>query len=186
MAATEAQSATSTAVGQVEGAIRNASLRAAITALNSRMQNGVAYANALDEIEGLTGKTVPDALRASADAGVATPEWLLRGWGRRAQAALAAEIEANADDGVLGQASARLRSVVAGRPKNEQEGNDAASIISRIEARLKDGSLADALSEAESLPDASQKALGDWLDRLRARVAAEQAASDYIADLGAS
>ena len=186
VAATEAQTATTTAVGQVEGAIRDASLRSAIASLTSRMQNGVAYANALDELEGLTGKAVPDELRASADAGVATPDWLLRGWGRRAQAALAADIEANADEGMLGQASARLRSVVSGRPKNEQEGDDTASIISRVEARLKDGALSDALAEAESLPEVAQTALGDWLDRLRARVAADQAASAYIADLGAS
>ena len=185
-AATEAQTATTTAVGQVEGAIRDASLRSAVAALTSRMQNGVAFANAADEIERLTGKPVPEALRASADSGVATPEWLLRGWGRRAQAALAADIEANADEGVLGQASARLRSVVSGRPKNEQQGDDAASVISRIEARLKDGALDAALTEAESLPEASQAALGDWLDRLRARVSADQAAAAYIADLGAS
>ena len=184
-AATEAQTASTSALGQVEGAIRDASLRSAVAALTSRMQNGVPFANALDEIERLTGSAPPEALSASASGGVVTPEWLLRGFGRKAQAALAAEIQANADEGVLGQASARLRSVVEGRPKNEQEGDDSASILSRVEARLKDGALGAALSEAETLPEASRNSLGDWLERLRSRVAAEEAAAAYIASLGA-
>ena len=183
-AATEAATASTSAVGQVEGAIRDASLRSAVAALLSRMQNGVAYANALDEIERLTGTAPPEGLSAPAGSGVATADWLLRGWGRRAQAALAAEIQANADDGILGQAGARLRSVVSGRPKSEQEGDDVASIVSRVEARLKDGALDQALAEAESLPDAPRAALGDWLERLQARVSADNAAQAYIASLG--
>jgi len=182
--AAAAASASAEAAGKVESAIRAASLRSAIAALTSRLQNGAPFGSALDEIERLTGIAPPAELREPGTAGVATPDALLRGFGRSAQAAIAADIQAESDDeGILGRASARFRSVVAGRPKSEQAGDDTGAVLSRIEARLRDGSLAAALEQVGGLSDPAQTALGGWLAKLRTRVAADAAADRYIAGL---
>ena len=183
-AATAAETASRSAEGKVETAILDASVRSAIAALTSRLQNGASFGGALSELERLTGVAAPAELTGIAENGVATTAALLRTFGRSAQAAISADIRAGADDeGVLGKASARLRSVVAGRPKNEQTGDDTGAVVSRIEARLRDGALAEALAEAGALSPAAKEAMSAWLDRLGARVAAESAASAYIDEL---
>lgn len=183
-AAEVASKATTKATGKVENAIRNASVRSAVAALTSRLQNGTSFAGALGELEKLTGTEAPAALKDAAANGVATKDDLRRGFGRAAQAAISADIRAEAaDEGILGKAGARLRSVVAGRPKDEVEGDDTAAIVSRIEARLHDGALADALAESEALSVPAKEALADWLSALGKRVAADAAAANYIQEL---
>lgn len=184
--ASTAEEQASVAVGKVETAIQSASVRSAVAALLSQMQNGAAFSDSLDELEMLTGVTAPEALRASAGSGLATASSLLRGYGRTAQAAQAADIKASADEGILGQTSARLKSLVAGRPKSEQPGEDITSVLSRIEGRLKDGAFADALGEAETLPDPAKEAISDWVNRLRARVKADGAAQEFVSSMRGS
>ena len=181
-AAAEAASAASTkATGKVEGAIRNASVRASVAALTSRLQNGIAFSGALAELEKLTGSEAPAALKDAAEAGVATLDELRASFGRNAQRAISADIRAEAkDEGILGKAAARLQSVAAGRPKNEEEGDTTAAIVSRIEARLREGALPDALAEAEALSEAAKGALSEWLGRLETRIAVDAAAASYI------
>lgn len=184
--AAAAANASNSAVGEVKVAIQGASLRSAVAALTSQMANGVPFKGALDEIEELTGKAAPEQLM-SASNGVSTTTALLRSFGRNAQNALSADIRAGAEDeGILGQAGAQLMSVVSGRPKSELEGDTTEAILSRIEGRLRDGILDQALNEAESLNDAAKGGLGDWLVLLRTRVAADTAASDYIATVTGS
>ena len=178
------EAAASDALGKVEGAIRDASLRSAVAALVSRIDNGAGYGAALTEVASLTGSEPPAELADYADTGLPTTEALLRGFARPAQAAIGAEIEAEAGDGLLDWADAKIRAKVAGRPAGETEGDDAAAIVSRIEARLATGDPAAALAEAETLTDSSQAALGTWLDQLRARVAADQALDTYITSSG--
>lgn len=183
-AATAAEAATQ-AVGRVDDAIREAALRAAAAALISRLQNGLPFADALQEAAELQGEPPPEALTAVAESGVPTTAELLRRFGRPARDALEADIEARTGGGILGQASARVRSVIAGRPAGEQPGDTADAVLSRIEARLREGDAAAALAEAESLPNSARNALGDWLDRLRARVAAAEAAERWLTSAAA-
>lgn len=179
--ATAASEASEKAEGKVEVAIRDAATRAAVAALTSRIDNGQPYGASLAELEQLTGETAPEELSGPAERGVATVDELRRSFGRRAQEAISATIRAEADgEGLLGKASARLRSVVAGRPKDEQEGDDVGAVISRIEARLRDAELGAALEEAKALPDPARNALDDWLQDLATRVAADRAAEGYI------
>lgn len=183
-AANAAADATSKATGKVETAIRSASVRSAVAALSSRLANGVPFADALTELEKLTETKAPAALSDAAKTGVPTAADLRRTFGRQAQAAISADIRDGAkDDGLFGKAAARLESVVAGRPKGETEGDDAAAIISRVEARLRDGALAQALAEANDLPDAAKAVLSDWMGKLVSRIAADAAASSYIQEL---
>jgi hypothetical protein len=184
--AAAAEQAANDAVGRVDEAIRQASLRSAAAALVSRLQNGLPYAGALAEAAELQGAEPPEALAGPAETGVATPGDLLRRFGQAARAALEADIEARAGDGLLAQASARVRSVVAGRPASEQPGETVDAILSRIEARLQEGDPAAALAEAETLPEPAQAALGPWLDDLRTRVAAAEAAGSWLGAAGSA
>ena len=179
-----AEQAATSAVARVDDAIRDARLSAAAAALTSRLVNGVAFADALDEAAALMDTPPPEELASVADQGVATAGELLREFGGAARDALEADIEARTGGGVLGQASARVRSVLAGRPAGEQPGDTVGAILSRIEARLREGDAAAALAEAESLPEPSQAALGDWLGRLSARVAAAEAADRWLSPAG--
>lgn len=185
-AAMAAEEAASTAVDKVDGAIKLASMRSAIAAMTSRMDAGASFASALAELEELSGELAPSALGRAAQSGVATPAALLRSIGRPAQQALAAEIKATSGDDILSQASAKLRSVVAGRPKSEQQGDDAAAILSRAEARLRDGLAPEALAEIETLPNVPKEALGEWLERLRARAEAETARTQFLSQITGS
>jgi hypothetical protein len=184
--AAAAEQAATDAVGRVDDAIRQASLRSAAAALVSRLQNGLPYAGALAEAAELQGDAPPEALAGPAETGVATLAELLRRYGQAARAAIEADIEARAGDGILAQASARVRSVVAGRPASEQPGESVDAVLSRVEARLREGDAGAALAEAEALPNPARAALGDWLADLRTRVAAaEAAAASWVGSAGA-
>ncbi len=182
--ATAAEQAANTAVAKVDEAIRQASLRSAAAALTSRLENGVPYAGAMAEVASLQGTPPPAPLAAPAEAGVATTAELLRHFGQPAQAAIKADIEARAGSGLLAQASARVESVIAGRPASELPGDSVEAILSRVEARLRAGDPAAALAEAGTLPAPAQAALGPWLAELTARVAATQAAADWLGAAG--
>lgn len=184
--AAKAEAAATEAAGTVGDAIQGASLNAAIAAMQSRMSNGLPFASALDEIVSLTGATPPEALVTAASSGSKTADRLLRGFGTPASNAIAEDLKAQSGDSTIGQASARLEALFAGRPKDAQEGDDTASILSRVEENVTSGDLAGALREAEALSEAAQAGLGGWLEDLRNRVAAEAAASAFIAEIGAS
>ena len=185
-AATKAETSATEAVGTVAGAIRGASVEAAVAAFGSRMTNGLPFAGALDQVVQLTGTEAPDALNAVAATGVKTTEALARRFRPLAPKAVAADLKAQSGDDPLGQAAARLQSVFAGRPKNEQAGDDTGSILSRVEARLEEGNVEAALTETQALSDAAKSGLGAWLDDLTARVNADAAADAFLAEIGAS
>jgi hypothetical protein len=175
----------SEALGEASTAIRQARLQAAIDLLTSRLTGGLPYGEKLNELAELTGAAPPKALSAAADTGLATATALAASFGRRAQVAVAADVQATAGNSTGLQALGWLRAQVAGRPTAEQPGDSVGAITSRIGARVKEGNLAEALSEAETLPAHAQTGLGGWLDQLRARVAADTALADWLAQIGA-
>ena len=183
-AATTAAESASAAQAEVGGAIRDASLRSAVAALKAQMASGLSFAAPLDEVSRLSEQAVPDALAAVAESGIATPSTLLKGFGRTAQEAVAADLRASADGNILGQATARLRSLTAGRPKDAQEGDDVPSILSRVEAAVSAGDLNAALSQTDNLPEAAAGAMEGWIGKLKARVSADAALTEYVAGLG--
>ena len=124
------------------------------------------------------------ALITGASAGLASATVLEASFSRYAQAAVAADVQANAGDGRSLQALGWLRAQVTGRPTAEQEGDGVAAITSRIAARVAEGKLTAALDEAEALPEHSQAGLGPWLDQLRGRVAADTALFDWRTQIG--
>ncbi|MFK7944155.1 MAG: COG4223 family protein [Paracoccaceae bacterium] len=183
-AATSAAESASAAQAEVGGAIRDASLRSAIAALEAQMSTGRSYAAPLNEVARLSEQAPPEALSQSADTGLATPDGLLAQFGNTAREAIAADLRASADGNVLGQATARLRALAAGRPTDAQEGDDVSAVLSRVEVAVSSGDLKGALGEAGTLPDSASGAMAGWLDQLKARVAADAALSEYVAGLG--
>ena len=57
-----------------------------------------------------------------------------------------------------------------------QEGTDPDAVLSRIEAAVRTGRIADALGEVQTLPEASQDALKDWTEQAQLRHDAVSAA----------
>ena len=183
--AADARDVQKEALGEVSSALQQTRLQAAVDVLASRLTGGLSYAAKLNEIAEISGATPPDALSAKAESGVATAAALEATFSRQAQAAIAADVRARAGEGAGMQALGWLKSQIAGRPVAEQEGDDVGAITSRIAARVEDGDLAAALTEAETLPEPAKAGLGRWLDQLRARVAAEAALDDWRGKLGA-
>lgn len=183
-AATAAQSAAEETAGKVDGAIRDASMRSAMASISSRLANGAGFSSALEEVASLSGEGAPEALLAVSNDGAATTEELRGGFGRAAQAAIAADAQAEAGEDVISRAGARFQSVLSGRPKSEQEGSGAGAILSRVEARLSEGALDKTLAEVDSLSEAAKDALGGWYDSLKARVDADAALEAYLVAIG--
>ena len=172
------------ALGEASTAIHEARFQATIDLLASRLTGGLPYDEKLNELAELTGAAPPKTLSASADTGLATAATLEASFGRHAQAAVAADVQASAGDGSGMQALGWLRAQVTGRPTEEQQGNSVGAITSRIAARVEEGNLAEALAEAETLPAHAQAGMGDWLAQLRARVAADTALADWRTQIG--
>lgn len=184
--ASQAEAAATEALGQVGIAIKGAELEASIASMMSRLENGQSFAAPLGKIGALSGTEAPEALSAVAATGTATPRELLRDFGPAYQEAIAADIREQSDGGIFGTATARLRSVASGRPKDAQDGETAEAVLSRVEAAVRDGDLEAAIAEAGTLSEPVQAALGGWLDRLKARAGAMTAATDYTAGLTAN
>ncbi|HUV32150.1 MAG TPA: hypothetical protein VMW31_01155 [Devosiaceae bacterium] len=183
--AAAARDVQSEALGEASSAIRQARLQATIDVLASRLAGGLPYGEKLNELAELTGAAPPSLLSAAANTGLATAAALEASFGRHAQAAVAADVQASAGDGSGTQALGWLRAQFAGRPTTEQPGDSVGAITSRIAARVAEGNLAEALTEADTLPAHAQTGLGGWLDQLRARVAADTALADWRAQIGA-
>jgi hypothetical protein len=183
--AADARDVQNEALDKASSAIRQAQLQAAVDLLASRLAGGLPYADKLAEVTGLTDAAPPVALAIGADTGLATAATLEAGFGRHAQAAVAADVQARAGDGTGRQALGWLQAQVAGRPTTEQEGDSVGAVTSRIAARIAEGKLSEALIEAETLPEHAQTGLGGWLDQLRTRVAADTALADWRAQIGA-
>jgi len=183
--AADARDAQSEALGEASSTVRQAQLQAALDLLSSRLTGGLPYAVKLGEVAALAASPPPAPLTAGADTGLATAADLEAGFGRHAHAAVAADVQAGTgEDGGLGLLG-WLRAQVAGRPVAETEGDSAGAITSRIAARVGEGKLAQALTEAETLSEPAQAGLAGWLDQLRARVAADMALADWRAQIGA-
>lgn len=171
------------ALDDAEAALARAALRGARDALLSRVASGAPYAAILAEVEALSGRKAEDALARHAAEGLAPAARLSERFPGLARAALEADARAAAEDGAPGErVSSWLRSQVFTRPTAEQEGDDLAARLSRIEARLGEGALDTALTEVDALPAEAATVFAGWTADLRQRVEAEAALARFVAD----
>lgn len=162
----EGEAATAGARDEASDIRRAANIAAAVTRIEQALLSGSPYAAALADATSLSGESAPAALSDNAASGLPTQETLASAFPSAAQAGYAAALEETAGKGFAGGVFAKLQGRLGGRPSIETEGDDAGAVLSRIEARLKEGRLSDAAAEAEGLSDAVRAAMADWLDDL--------------------
>ena len=159
--------------------------QAALTRVFSALDSGVPYRGALTELAGATGAAIPEALASHADTGVPTNMALADQFPDYARAALAdARKQEKGDNGSsLGHF---LKTHLGARSTEPKEGDDADAILSRAEAALREGRLADSLTELTALPDTSQAVMADWRALAETRLAATQAVDTLAQSLNSN
>ena len=174
----EARAAAAAIEENAAAAARNAAARAALARVQTSLESGAPIGAALGDLEAATGESAPSALLAVAD-GVPTLISLQDGFPEAARAALATA----RSEGVAGEETsgigAFLRNQFDVRSTAPREGDGADAVLSRAEAALRSGRLADALAELSAPPEVARAEMSDWLSQAEAR-ADEIAADDML------
>ncbi|MEN8842091.1 MAG: hypothetical protein ABF254_00550 [Octadecabacter sp.] len=135
-----------------------AASRAVLNRVATAVETGAPFADALAELE---GADLPIALTDAAEAGVTTTAELTDTFPAAARAALAtARAEGVSDD--AGGIGGFLRNQFDVRSTAPQEGPGPDAVLSRAEAAIKEGRVADALAEIEALPEVVRAEMTDW------------------------
>ena len=151
----------------------------AIDRISAALDSGAAYASALADLpEG----TVPPALADHAASGLPTVADLSDSFPQAARDALEAALRANMGESWTERVGSFLRSQTGFRSLSPREGNDPDAILSRAEAALTAGRVAEAVAELQAMPEAGQPALADWLAQARIRIEAESAVAALSAN----
>ena len=131
--------------------------RAALNRVLTAVETGAPFADALGDL----GGDLPAALSSAAENGVATTAELTSDFPAAARAALAtARAEGVSDES--GGLGGFLRNQFDVRSTAPQEGSSPDAVLSRAEAAIKEGRVADALAEIEALPEVARAEMTDW------------------------
>lgn len=175
----EVQTRAADSLGAAEAGAAAALVRAGVA-------SGQPFADALGQLSGRSGVTVPQGLADVAATGVPTLAQLRDSFPDDAHAAIRASIMASAGTGVLARSQAFLEAQVSSRSLAPQSGMTPDAILSRMEDKLRRDDLAGVLAEAQSLPSEAAAAMQGWLDSVRRRVAAEDGLATLDSTLPAS
>ena len=157
---------------QAEAAAAAARRGAALDRITAALDSGAPYASALPE---LGGADLPPVLVDNAAVGLPTVADLAESFPEAARTALEAALRANMGESWTDRVSSFLRSQTGLRSLTPREGNDPDAVLSRAEAALAQGRVADAITELAAMPEAGKPALADWLALAQTRVDAEVA-----------
>ena len=155
----------------------------ALGQLRRAIQDGAAYRAAFDAAKALAKdrKEFEPALAmlaARADQGVPTAAQLRQRFDRLSVAVLRAAAAAKPDADVWDRIWARLSTLVTVRRVGEVAGESAASALSRAEAALARGDLAEAAKQLGALTGPARAAAEGWLADARARLVTEAALAE--------
>ncbi len=155
--------------------------------LKRALDGGQKYAAELAAVKTASaGKFDLSALDKFKDQGVAGQADLVRDFRTTANAAMDAEVEP-AEGGVFDRLVAGAKSVVRVRKVNHTpDDKSAEAIVGRMETALKEGRLADVLTEAKQLSPKAQTAAQPFVDRLSARVSVDAAVAAIEGQLKSS
>lgn len=145
---------------------------AALDRIAAALDSGAPFAAALRD---LPADAVAPVLADNAAAGLPTVAALRDGFADPARAALEAALRANMGESWTERVSNFLRSQTGLRSLSPRDGDDPDAVLSRAEAALGQGKLAEALVELEKLPEAGKPALADWVAQAQVRIEAEAA-----------
>ncbi|OUD09729.1 hypothetical protein BVC71_07805 [Marivivens niveibacter] len=158
-----------------------AASRVALSRVQTALEAGTPFSDALADLQDIAG-SVPQAISDVAASGVETLAALQDQFAPAARDALATARR----EGVAGETGAVggfLGNLFNVRSVEPREGDDADAILSRVGAAVRDGRLADAIAEIETLPQVAQDALSTWTEAAKARVDAVSAANDLSVNL---
>tara|TARA_R110002124_G_scaffold76910_3_gene206034 strand:+ start:9280 stop:10599 length:1320 start_codon:yes stop_codon:yes gene_type:complete len=162
----------------------NTLARAAATRVLSAIDSGAPFATALADVDANSDIEIPAELQRVADDGVTPLSELQQTLPDAARAALAAaRTNATDADGGFG---GFLKRQLGARSVQPREGTDPDAILSRVENATRQGRLADALAEADALPEPAKAELQSWMDAAQARLEAMNAAETLIQRLAAN
>lgn len=151
-----------------DAAARAAAGRAALSRLQTGLESGAPLGAALADLEGAMQGSAPDALIAVQD-GVPTLASLQEQFPEIARAALATARSEGVSGEETGGLGAFLRNQFDVRSVTPQDGASTDAILSRAEAAVRQGRLADALAEISALPEVARAEMSDWLGQAEAR-----------------
>ncbi|MDO5756355.1 MAG: hypothetical protein Q4P24_02405 [Rhodobacterales bacterium] len=152
--------------------------RAALSRIGAALDSGTPFAPALDDLE-KAGISAPDALQNAAGAGVPTQAALQQAFAPAARTALA-QARRSRDGGGTDSVWSFLSGQLGARSLERREGPGTDAILSRAEDDLRNGDLAAALTEVETLPEPASGALAEWTQDAKRRMQA-LAAYDALA-----
>jgi hypothetical protein len=158
-----------------------------IANLKRAMDRGDRYAPELDAVRKVAGNTLNLApLQRYSLEGVPTLPALTRDFRRVANATIDAEAEP-ADASVWERLLSGARSIVRVR-KTGHTSDDmgAEAVVGRMEAALKEGRLGEVLAQGAKLPPKAALAAEDWLRKVQARYAVDQAVAEIESALKAT
>lgn len=175
---TEAQAAAEVLQEAAAESTRRAEAVAALAALQSALDRGVSPDEARQTLEG-AGLDTPEALTRE----VPGLESLRAGFPDAARAALRAALRQDSAAGNGNIVSNFLRAQTGARSVAPRAGSDPDAILSRADAAVAEGRIADALTEIEALPEPARAApaMADWVARAAAYRDAQAALSGLSA-----
>ena len=158
-----------------------------IANLKRAMDRGDRYAPELDSVRKVAGNTLNLApLERYSLEGVPTVPALTRDFRRVGNAAIDAEAEP-ADASVWERLLAGARSIVRVRKTGHTSDDvSAEAVVGRMEAALKEGRLGEVLAQGAKLPPKAALAADDWLRKVQARHAVDQAVAEIETALKAT
>ena len=150
---------------------------AALDRIAAALDSGAPFASAAAEL----GPDLPPVLADHAASGLPTIADLRTSFEDAARHALEEALRANMGESWTDRVSNFLRSQTGLRSLTPREGDDPDAILSRAEAALGQGRIADALAELDAMPEAGKPALSDWIAEAGVRNAAQDALSQLQA-----
>jgi hypothetical protein len=163
-----------------------ATARAAMARVEAALNLGGPFADALAEVQEITGTPVPPLLLELAAEGAPTLADLRAAFPDAARSALAAsrQVALPEEATTMERLTAFLQAQTGARSLAPREGDGPDAVLSRAGAALDAGNLQAALTEMDALPEPGQVAMADWRRLADIRLAASAAAAELSATLG--
>lgn len=178
----QATEAKLTAIEQSAQAQAAATLtRAALGQIAAALDSGAPYPSA---IAALAGADIAVVLTDNASAGLPSLQALQASFPDSARTALEAALRANMGESWSERVGNFLRTQVGVRSLTPRDGPDPDAILSRAEAALTAGDVAQALAEIATLPTPAQDALSAWRVQAQLRLDAQAALAALLAKAG--
>ncbi|MBM7067214.1 hypothetical protein [Actibacterium sp. 188UL27-1] len=138
----------------------------ALLEVKSALRDGGPFAEPLSRI---TSVDIPEAMMAAAETGVPTLPSLKEEMPAVARAALDASRRETVGDEAGDRLTTFFQTQLGIRSLEPREGDDPDAVLSRAEAALWDGNLAQAVETLEALPESGKAIMAEFADQLRIR-----------------